>query len=213
MRGNNNNITTCSLTCSHREMMLLKKLIISCIVFVVCCKYDLVHAFGTLTILPFLSSRDKNTFRRNHPCNSNTQASSSTTSSSTCLHAILSSSRRMYRGRVGLKVPLLVLTDEENPEAIRPIPFPMPANHLPITEITTLNLYGIELTSASHYRLIQAATASPEKLFGYIVWKNPSVRASFCVVDSLKKIFFWDLVLLLNALFLSFSCSWPSLNK
>jgi hypothetical protein len=98
-------------------------------------------------------------------------------SATTSLHAILSSNsqRMQYRGRTGVKFPLLVLVDEDNPREIRPIPFPMPANHLPITETTSLNLYGTELSSPAHYRLAQEVKASPEKLFGYVVWKYPSV--------------------------------------
>jgi len=88
-----------------------------------------------------------------------------------CLHMLRSPRNK---GRQDIKIPLLVLTDEENPKVIRPVEFPMPASHLPVTEMTTLNLYGTEITSAAHIRLMQATVATPERLFGYIVWKNPS---------------------------------------
>jgi len=95
-----------------------------------------------------------------------------------CLHMLRSPRNK---GRQGIKIPLLVLTDDENPKVIRPVEFPMPASHLPVTEMTTLNLYGTEIKSAAHLRLMQATVKTPERLFGYIVWKNPSVRSPYLI--------------------------------
>jgi hypothetical protein len=154
--------------CTRRMMTVSFKKCFAYIVFFFVGIYGhFVHSLGT--ILPFSPyARVPTVF---HPHRS------SSTSTTTSLHAILGSNsqRRLYRGREGVKFPLLVLADEDNPRAIRPIPFPMPANHLPIMEMTSLNLYGTELTSPAHYRLVQEVTASPEKLFGYVAWKNSSV--------------------------------------
>lgn len=143
-----------------------KKYFAYLVFFLVSIHEHFAHSLGTIE--PFFPvARVPRAFHRHRP-------SSITTTS---LHAILSSNsqRIQYRGRTGVKFPLLVLVDEDNPRSIRPIPFPMPANHLPIIEMTSLNIYGTELSSPAHYRLAQEVKASPEKLFGYVVWKCSSV--------------------------------------
>ena len=88
------------------------------------------------------------------------------------------SGRTLYRGRRNVQLPLLVLTNEDDPKTIRPVTFPMPASHLPVTEVSTLNMYGTEITSPAHIRLVQEAMTNSERMYGQVVWKNPSVSSA-----------------------------------
>lgn len=82
--------------------------------------------------------------------------------------------RRFANSRRGVKIPLLVLIDEADPTNISPVIFPMPMSHVPVTEMSTLNLYGTELTSPVHIRMAQEALQSEEKLYGQIIYKPNS---------------------------------------
>jgi hypothetical protein len=75
--------------------------------------------------------------------------------------------RRFMNSRRSLKIPLLVLSDD-----ISPVIFPMPLAHVPVTEMSTLNLYGTELTSPAHIRMAQEAIQNDEKLYGHVVYKK-----------------------------------------
>eukprot|EP00591_Stephanopyxis_turris_P013830 CAMPEP_0195539914 /NCGR_PEP_ID=MMETSP0794_2-20130614/50306_1 /TAXON_ID=515487 /ORGANISM="Stephanopyxis turris, Strain CCMP 815" /LENGTH=485 /DNA_ID=CAMNT_0040673973 /DNA_START=138 /DNA_END=1593 /DNA_ORIENTATION=- len=76
--------------------------------------------------------------------------------------------------RCDIKVPLLVILDDDedsssNQKKLKEVIFPMPSSHLP-QEISTLNLYGAEMTSPSHIRMIEEAAQSENKSYGHVVW-------------------------------------------
>lgn len=68
----------------------------------------------------------------------------------------------------GLRLPLLDLTGSEHASEMI---VPLPSSHLP-DELTTLNVYGMQLTRPAHQMIVDQAVEAEERLFGHVAYKT-----------------------------------------
>lgn len=92
------------------------------------------------------------------------------------------SSNFSAKERVGIKLPLLVLNkDEFDPEfMVDTDKIPMPSSHLP-EALSTLNIYGMEITNVAHERLMDEALVNgiDNAFYGHVVAMRPDAEDRF----------------------------------